>query len=52
MFDGWEAHQIEIYDPQLESVVLFVEGGHFTAYRVQGPIPPPDALRGARAMLN
>lgn len=51
-FDGWEAEQIEIYDPQAESVVLFVEGGRFSAYRVSGPVPPPDALRGARARLN
>ncbi|GAB5534334.1 MAG: hypothetical protein Rubg2KO_05830 [Rubricoccaceae bacterium] len=52
LFDGWEAQQVETYDPQLESVVLFVEGSHVRAYRVEGPVAPPVALRGARAMLN
>ena len=51
-FDGWEAEQIERYDPQTESVVLFVEGAVFTAYRVSGPTPPPDALQAARARWN
>ncbi|MEO0559204.1 MAG: hypothetical protein AAF170_13590 [Bacteroidota bacterium] len=51
-FSGWEAQQIEIYDPQIESVVLFLEGSRFSAYRIQGPMTPPLALRGAQAVLN
>ena len=51
-FDGWEAEQIEVYDPQSESIVLFIEGSIFTAYRVSGPTAPPDALVGARARWN
>lgn len=50
--DGWEARQIDTYDPHRESVVAIVEGGLCLAFRIQGPISPPDAHRHARAVLN
>lgn len=51
-FDGWEARQLETYDPQAEGLVVFVEGGGLAGYRVAGDPPPPEALRRSRARLN
>ena len=51
-FDGWEARQLETYDPESEGLVVFVEGGGVVGYRAAGTPPPPRALLDARADLN
>ena len=51
-FDGWEAHQLETYDPRADALVVFVEGGGVVGYRVAGSPPPPRALLDARAGQN
>lgn len=51
-FDGWEARQLETYDPHTEGLVLFVEGGGLSGYRVSGIPTPPEALRQSRVRLN
>lgn len=51
-FDGWEARQLETYEPHAEALVVFVEGGGLTGYRVSGVPTPPEALRQSRAGLN
>ena len=51
-FDGWEARQLEAYDPQSEGLVVFVEGGALAGYRVAGDPAPPDALRQSKARMN
>ena len=51
-FDGWEARQLEAYDPDAEGLVVFVEGGGVRGYRVSGPPAPPQALAEARAGEN
>ena len=51
-FDGWEAHQLELYDPEGEALVVFVEGGRPQGYRVAGDPTPPRARQRAGASLN
>lgn len=51
-FDGWEARQLETYDPRAEGLVVFVEGDGLSGYRVAGDPAPPDALRQSAARLN
>lgn len=51
-FDGWEARQVETYDPDAAAVVVIVEGGALAGYHASGPPPPPEALRESRAALN
>ena len=51
-FDGWEARQLETYDPDAEGLVVFVEGGGVVGYRVAGQPSPREALRTARAREN
>ena len=51
-FDGWEAEQLETYDPRSEALVVYVEGGGVAGYRVAGAPPPPQALLEARAAHN
>ena len=51
-FEGWEADQLERYDPETEALVVFVEGGRPQGYRVRGAPAPPDARRDARVALN
>lgn len=51
-FDGWEARQLESYDPAAEALVVIVEGRDLAGYHVAGPPSPPEALRQARAALN
>ena len=51
-FDGWEAHQLETYDPQAHALVVFVEGDGLSGYRVSGDPAPPAAHRQSAAMLN
>ena len=51
-FDGWEAEQLESYDPQGEALVVFVEGGRPQGYRIAGDPAPPAARRLAGASLN
>ena len=51
-FDGWEARQLEAYDPQAEGLVVFVEGAGVVGYRVAGDPRPPQALREARVAEN
>lgn len=51
-FDGWEAAQIETYDPRAEAVVVFLEGGTLFGVRVSGAPSPPDARARAAAPWN
>ncbi len=51
-FDGWEARQLEAYDPEAEGLVVLVEGDGVAGYRVAGQPPPPVALRASRAREN
>ncbi len=51
-FDGWEARQLESYDPRSSALVVFVEGKTLAGYRVAGQPSPPVALREARAREN
>ena len=51
-FDGWEAHQLETYDPRADALVVFVEGDRVAGYRVAGDPPPPEALRLSQTRLN
>ncbi len=51
-FDGWEAHQLETYDPDAEGLVVFVEGDGVAGYRVAGQPSPPQALLATRAREN
>lgn len=51
-FDGWEALQLELYDPQGEALVVFVEGGRPQGYRVAGAPAPPEARGRAGIALN
>ena len=51
-FDGWEARQLEAYDPQSEGLVVFVEGKALSGYRVAGDPAPPVALRLSKARSN
>lgn len=51
-FDGWEARQLETYDPQTEGLVVFVEGDGVAGYRVAGQPSPPEAHRASRAREN
>ncbi|MGB3544438.1 hypothetical protein [Rubrivirga sp.] len=51
-FEGWEAHQLETYDPEAEGLVVFVEGGGVVGYRVAGQPPPPIALAASKARHN
>jgi hypothetical protein len=51
-FDGWEARQLETYDPQAAALVVFVEGDRVAGYRVAGDPPPPEALRLSQAQSN
>lgn len=51
-FDGWEARQLETYDPKSEGLVVVVEGGSLIGYRVRGTPSPPLALRAANAQRN
>ena len=51
-FDGWEARQLESYDPRSEGLVVFVEGQALAGYRVAGDPAPPDALRQSKARMN
>lgn len=51
-FDGWEARQLETYDPDAEGLVVFVEGDGVVGYRVAGAPTPPEALRASRAQEN
>ncbi|WP_412062867.1 hypothetical protein [Rubrivirga sp. IMCC45206] len=51
-FDGWEACQLETYDPRSSALVVFVEGRALAGYRVAGQPSPPVALREARARDN
>ena len=51
-FDGWEARQLETYDPDAEGLVVFVEGGGVVGYRVAGQPAPPEALRASRVRQN
>ena len=51
-FEGWEARQLESYDPEAEALVVFVEGAGVVGYRVAGQPAPPEALRSVRAGEN
>ena len=51
-FDGWEARQLETYDPQAAALVVIVEGQDLVGYHASGPPSPPEALRGSQASLN
>ncbi|MEM7789662.1 MAG: hypothetical protein AAF594_18225 [Bacteroidota bacterium] len=51
-FDGWEARQLETYDPHSSALVVIVEGKDLAGYHASGPPRPPDALRGSQATLN
>jgi hypothetical protein len=54
-FDGWEARQIEHYDPRREAVIVLLgeDGtGDPSGYRVAGTPAPADAYRQARVGLN
>lgn len=51
-FEGWEARQLETYDPESEGLVVFVEGEGVVGYRVAGQPPPPVALRASNARHN
>lgn len=51
-FDGWEAAQIEAYDPRTEAVVVFVEGNRLFGVRLTGSPSPPDARARAGTSLN
>ena len=51
-FDGWEARQLETYDPDAAALVVIVEGAALAGYHASGPPAPPDALRESRAALN
>lgn len=51
-FSGWEAEQLETYDPEAEGLVVFVEGDGVAGYRVAGQPSPPEAHRDARAREN
>lgn len=51
-FDGWEAHQLETYDPRADALVVFVEGDRVAGYRVAGDTAPPEALRLSQTRLN
>ena len=51
-FDGWEAQQLETYDPQAEGLVVIVEGDGLAGYRVAGDPAPPDAHRQSAAGAN
>lgn len=50
---AWEAEQLERYDPELEGVVLFVEGREVPCgYRAGGMLRPPAAHLRMQATLN
>lgn len=51
-FDGWEARELETYDPQRQALVVFVESGRVMGYRASGTLAPPVALRRSRAAHN
>ena len=51
-FSGWEARQIEEYDPQSEVVVVVLVKGRVHGYRATGPVEPTAAFRGNQASLN
>ncbi|MEM0963755.1 MAG: hypothetical protein AAGK21_14605 [Bacteroidota bacterium] len=51
-FEGWEARQLEVYDPEAEALVVFVEGSGVVGYRVAGQVPPAEALRQSQAAHN
>ncbi len=51
-FDGWEARQLEAYDPRAEGLVVIVEGDGLAGYRLAGDLAPPDALRQSAAGTN
>ena len=51
-FDGWEARQLETYDPRAEALVVFASAGRPVGYRVAGNPAPPHARRLARAADN
>ncbi len=51
-FDGWEARQLETYDPRRHALVVFVEAGRLVGYRASGTLDPPVALQRARATHN
>ena len=51
-FDGWEARQLETYDPAAAALVVIVEGRGLAGYHASGPTAPPVALRASRASLN
>ena len=50
--NGWEARQLETYDPEAEGLVVFVEGDGVAGYRVAGQPSPPEAHRASRAREN
>ncbi|MEL6770136.1 MAG: hypothetical protein AAFP18_03645 [Bacteroidota bacterium] len=53
-FSGWEADQLETYDPDTESLLIFVdvESDLRCGYRVEGMLAPPEAHVHARARFN
>lgn len=51
-FEGWEAQQLEHYEPERQALVVFVEGGRPQGYRVAGDPSPHDARARARVGLN
>ena len=51
-FDGWEARQIETYDPAQEAVAVFIDGDHLRGYRIRGTMPPAEARVVSRLGLN
>lgn len=51
-FNGWEARQLETYDPQRQALVVFVEAGQVVGYRVTGALDPPRALLRSKASHN
>lgn len=51
-FDGWEAQQVEHYEPQRDAVVVFLEGGRVLGVHARGALTPPAARARAGAALN
>ena len=51
-FEGWEARQLEDYDPTSEALVVFVEAGRVVGHRASATLAPPQALLRSRANEN
>lgn len=51
-FDGWEARQLETYDPAAAALVVIVEGRDLAGYHASGATAPPVALQASQASLN